>query len=152
MILLDTCVISELARPSPDPRVLSWLETVDDAALRLSVLTLGEIQEGLDLLDEGPRKARVASWLAELRVAFADRILSVDEAVAVRWGAIRAATRRAGRPRSPVDALLAATALSHELILATRHVVDFEGTGAALVNPWDAEGEDPTQRPAGGPP
>lgn len=138
MILLDTCVISELARPSPEPRVLAWLDSVNDDALRLSVLTLGEIKKGADLLEDGPRKVRVEAWLGELRATFTERILPVDEAVAFRWGAISAASRRAGRPKPAIDSLLAATAVCHQLKLATRNVADFEGTGAVIVNPWDA--------------
>ncbi len=138
MMLLDTCVVSELARPAPDPRILAWLDSVDDDALRLSVLTLGEIKKGADLLEDGPRKVRVEAWLDELRVTFADRVLPVDEAVALRWGAISAASRRAGRVRPPIDSLLAATAVCHQLKLATRNVADFEGTGAVIVNPWES--------------
>lgn len=138
MILLDTCVISELARPTPDPGVLAWLDSVNDDALRLSVVTLGEIKKGADLLEDGPRKVRVEAWLDELRATFTDRILPVDEAVALRWGAISAASRRAGRAKPPIDSLLAATAVCHQLKLATRNVADFEGTGAVIVNPWDA--------------
>jgi predicted nucleic acid-binding protein len=137
-MLLDTCVVSELARPAPDPRVLAWLDRVDDGELRLSVLTLGEIQKGADLLDDGPRKARVEAWLDELRTTFAARILPVDEAVALRWGAISANSRRAGRVRPPIDSLLAATAACHQLKLVTRNVAGFEGTGVVIVNPWDA--------------
>ena len=133
MILLDTCVISELARPVPDPAVLAWIEALSDEALRLSVLTLGEIKKGADLLEAGPRKARVDAWLDELRTTFADRILPVDEAVALRWGAICAS----GRVRPRIDSLLAATARCHQLKLATRNVADFEGTGVSIVNPWD---------------
>ena len=138
MILLDTCVVSELARPAPDTRILAWFDSVNDDALRLSVLTLGEIEKGADLLEEGPRKVRVEAWLDELRATFADRILPVDEAVALRWGAISAASRRAGRARPPIDSLLAATAVCHQLKLATRNVADFEGTGAVIVNPWES--------------
>lgn len=137
-MLLDTCVISELARPAPDPRVLAWLDSVSDDSLRVSVLTLGEIRKGADLLADGPRKVRVDAWLDELRTTFADRILPVDEAVALQWGAISAASRRAGRARPSIDSLLAATAIFHHLKLATRNVADFEGTGAVVVNPWDA--------------
>lgn len=138
MILLDTCVVSELARRVPEPGILAWLDSVDDASLRISVLTLGEIQKGADLLEDGPRRVRVEAWLDELRTTFADRILPVDEAVALRWGAISAASRRAGRVRPPIDSLLAATAVCHQLKLATRNVADFEGTGAVIVNPWES--------------
>jgi toxin FitB len=138
VILLDTCVISELAKPAPDPSVLAWMEGVSDDSLRLSVLTLGEIKKGADLLDAGPRKERVEAWLADLRATFGDRVLPVDEAVAMHWGAISAAGRRAGRVRPPIDSLLAATAICHQLKLATRNVADFEGTGVVVVNPWVA--------------
>ncbi len=137
MILLDTCVLSELARPHPDAAVLAWWDTVPEDKLWLSALTLGEIKKGVHLLDAGPRRERIGAWLDELRATFSDRILPVDEEVALRWGTISAATRRAGRVRPPIDALLAATALAHNLTLATRNVSDFEGMGVMLVNPWD---------------
>lgn len=138
MMLLDTCVVSELAKPAPDPSVLAWMEGLSDDSLRLSVLTLGEIKKGADLLEDGARKARVEAWLDELRATFAERILPVDEAVVLRWGAISAASRRAGRVRPPIDSLLAATAVCHQLKLATRNVADFDGTGVVVVNPWNA--------------
>jgi predicted nucleic acid-binding protein len=138
MTLLDTCVVSELVRPAPDPRVLAWFESAPEDGLFLSVLTLGELQRGADLLDERERRARVQTWIDGLARTFADRLLPVDDAVAVRWGRLTAEARRAGRTRPAVDSLLAATALRHDLTLATRNVVDFEGTGVRLVNPWEA--------------
>ncbi len=146
MILLDTCVVSELARPAPDARVLAWFEGVHEQDLRLSVLTLGEIRKGADLLDPGPRRDRILLWLDRLATTFADRILPVDDGTALVWGAVSAQARRAGRVRPPVDALLAATAIRHGLALATRNVGDFEGMGAVLVNPWAPE-RDPTPAP-----
>jgi predicted nucleic acid-binding protein len=136
VILLDTCVISEFAKAAPAPALLAWMDSVPDDALRLSVLTLGEIRKGADLLEPGPRRARIEAWLEGLRHTFADRILPVDQEVALRWGTIRAAGRRNGRVRPPVDSLIAATAVCHDLTLATRNVADFEGTGAVVVNPW----------------
>jgi toxin FitB len=136
MILLDTCVVSEFARPKPDRHVVAWMATVPDHALRLSVLTLGDIKKGADLLEPGERRTRVEVWLDGLQHTFAERILAVDQGVALQWGAIGAVARRSGRSRPPVDSLLAATAIFHELTLATRNVADFEGTGAIVVNPW----------------
>ncbi len=138
MILLDTCVLSEFAKPAPDPAVVAWMASVPDEALWLSVLTLGEIRRGADLLEPGPRRQRVEQWLAGLLETFGERILPVDAAVAMRCGAVSAIARRSGRVRPPVDSLLAATALHHQLTLATRNVSDFDGTGAAIVNPWAA--------------
>lgn len=138
MILLDTCVVSELVRPAPDPRVLAWFETAPEDGLYLSVLTLGELQRGADLIEEAGRRARVQAWIDGLARAFADRLLPVDDAVAVRWGRLTAEARRAGRTRPAVDSLLVATALRHDLTLATRNLADFAGTGVRLVNPWES--------------
>lgn len=140
MILLDTCVISELAKATPDPAVEAWLASVPDASLRLSVLTLGEIRKGAELLEGGARRKRIETWLEGLVATFGERILPIDQEVALRWGTISAASRRAGKVRPPVDCLLAATAVCHRLTLATRNVADFEGTGADVVNPWEAGG------------
>ncbi|MBT3224644.1 MAG: type II toxin-antitoxin system VapC family toxin [Proteobacteria bacterium] len=137
MILLDTCVISEVARPAPDPSVLAWFSSLADEELWLSVISIGEIEKGKNLLEPGPRREQIHSWLEGLVESFADRILIIDDQVARRWGAISALSQRAGRPRPPIDTLLAATALQHGLVLATRNVADFEGTGVNLVNPWD---------------
>jgi toxin FitB len=131
VILLDTCVISEFARPAPDPAVVAWMATVPDAALRISALTVGEIHKGAELLEPGPRRDRVEAWLSSLHATYADRILPVDTRVAAAWGRLR----RTGRP--PIDSLLAATALCHGLHLATRNVRDFDGTGVLLINPWE---------------
>lgn len=136
MILLDTCVLSELARGEPDEAVAAWWATVPEPTVRLSILTLGEIRKGAELLDPGPRRDRIECWLQDLIRIFGDRVLPIDQAVALRWGTLSAATRRAGIPRPPVDGLLAATALHHGLVLATRNVADFEGTGVSLINPW----------------
>ena len=136
MILLDTCVISEVGRESPSPPVADWFSSLPEDQIRLSVLSVGEIQKGIELLDPGARRARLQRWLDGLVRLFEDRILPVDEPVARRWGSVSATAQRAGRPRPPVDALIAATALRHDLVVATRNVADFEGTGVRLVNPW----------------
>ncbi len=138
MILLDTCVISELGRTRPDQRVLAWFDPLRDEQLRLSVLSVGELQKGIDLLDAGARRVRLQGWLDGLVDLFSDRILPVDQDVARRWGAVSAACQRAGRPRPPVDTLIAATALCHGATLATRNLRDFAGTGVRVVDPWGA--------------
>ncbi len=136
MILLDTCVISEVGREAPDPSVDGWFQSLADEQVRLSVLSVGEIQKGIDLLDAGARRTRLQRWLDGLVGLFGDRILPVDEPVARRWGGVAAAAQRAGRPRPPIDTLIAATALRHGLAVATRNVGDFEGTGVRVLNPW----------------
>ena len=136
MILLDTCVISEVARPEPDARVMAWFEQLPDEELRLSVISVGEIQRGIDLLDPGARRDGLQVWLDGLVRSFGDRILDIDEPVARLWGTLGARARRAGNPKPPIDLLLAATSLHHRAVLATRNIADFEGTDVMLVDPW----------------
>lgn len=132
--LLDTNVVSELVRSRPSPPVLAWFQGVPDAALHLSVLTLGEIRRGIEELGSGARKERLRLWLEqELPGWFEERMLPVSVAIADRWGRLLA---EAGRPVPAVDSLLAATALHHELRLVTRNEVDFQFPGLQVVNPW----------------
>ena len=139
--LLDTNVISEAVRSEPDSRVTAWLDSVQEDLLHLSVLTLGEIRQGVAQLAQGKRRLRLERWLeVELRTRFAGRIVAVDEEIAERWGGLMAEARRAGTSLGVVDGLLAATALEHGLTLATRNVKDFLRLGVALSNPWSEAG------------
>lgn len=137
--LLDTNVISELIKARPEPKVVRWVDSVDESLLFLSVLTLGEIEKGIAALAQTSRRRRLQAWLeAELRPRFADRILPVDEGVARRWGRLAGEVEaRAGGVLPVIDGLLAATALVHELVLVTRNSNDFTPTGAAVLNPWE---------------
>lgn len=139
LILLDTCVISELVKPRPDENVVSWVDSVDERRLFLSVLTIGELEKGITKLPESPRKTELQAWLEhDLMERFAGRILPVDAAVAVTWGRIQGEAERAGMKLPVSDSLLAASAEVHRFILATRNVVDFDRCGATVLNPWDA--------------
>jgi len=137
--LLDTNCISELVRSKPEPRVLEWTQAADESLLYLSVLTLGEIRKGVATLPQGKRRSQLESWLElDLQARFSGRILSIDSAIADRWGMLSADAKRRGRPLSVIDGLLAATALHHNLTIVSRNVVDFEGTQTAVLNPWKA--------------
>jgi len=138
--LLDTNVISEFnRRGQPDPLVLHWLETADPESLYVSVLTIGEIRLGIELLPPSKRRSDLEQWLEmELPEWFEGRVLPVDQSVAERWGLLRAQGQTRGRPLSVIDALLAATALQHGLTLVSRNVSDFSVVGLDLVNPWAA--------------
>ena len=137
--LLDTNCVSELVRVRPHPRVIEWMESVEEGLLYLSVLTLGEIQKGLATLAQGKRRARLEEWLdVELRARFANRLLPVDEEVALRWGLLAALANRQGKPLSAIDGLLAATALSHDLTLVTRNIGDFAAAQVPVLNPWES--------------
>jgi toxin FitB len=135
--LLDTNVISELIKPQPDGNVLRWIAETDEAVLFLSVLTLGEIRNGIEKLNSGKRRGRLESWLTvDLRLRFQERILTIGEGIAQRWGALSATAAKKGRPVPVIDGLLAATALHHDLMLVTRNDGDIGGTGVPVLNPW----------------
>lgn len=132
--LVDTNVLSELRRKSADARVTEWFTKRPAATLYLSVLTLGEIRKGREKLVDSARRQALTDWLEiEIPLFFTGRLLNVDAAVADRWGRMVAA---AGRPLPVVDSLLAATALTHDLVLVTRNTKDFLGLPVQLFNPW----------------
>lgn len=133
--LIDTNVISELARARPEIRVVEWFESTPGSALFLSVLTLGELRKGVERLPDASRRERLRLWLeVDLPAWFGDQLLPVDAAVADRWGRLLA---EAARPLPAVDSLLAATALHHDLRLVTRNERDFVYPGLDVVNPWN---------------
>ena len=136
--LLDTCVVSELSRPRPDPGVVAWMSEADVATLHLSAITIGEVQRGTLRLPAGKRRTSLSDWSERLRRSFSGRVLPVDESVALRWAEIAARALQSGRPGSFADGLIAATALDRGLTLVTRKVTDFEPFGIALLNPWTA--------------
>lgn len=133
--LIDTNVLSELRRKSPDPSVARWFADRPGGTLYLSVLTLGELRKGVERLIEPARRLALLDWLeTELPAFFAGRLLAVDAAVADRWGYLQA---RAGRPLPAIDSLLAATAMQHGLVLVTRNVRDVADLGVQVLSPWD---------------
>lgn len=137
-LLLDTNVLSEVQRPVPEPKVLEWLDTVDEDRVFISVASIAELRRGVALMDAGRRRAALAAWLAnDLPARFADRILPIDHAVAERWGDLMAQSRRSGVALSVMDAFFAATALAKDITLVTRNVRDLEAFGVLLLNPWD---------------
>jgi len=131
--LLDTNVVSELRRKRPDRAVIRWYDGVLSDDLFLSVLAVGELRRGVELLRRKDRDAAEAidGWLGELTTRFRDRILPVSQEVADQWGRLGVPD-----PLPAVDALMAATALVHGLTLVTRNIADFGLTGVQLVDPF----------------
>lgn len=127
--LVDTNVISELAKPEPNPGVVRWAESVQ--AVALSVISLEEIFFGL----AWKPNARIRAWFE----TFLDRhcrILPVAAEIAKGSGALRGGLASKGKPRTQADMLIAATAQIHQLTLVTRNVRDFEDCGIALLDPF----------------
>ncbi|MER9407403.1 type II toxin-antitoxin system VapC family toxin [Mesorhizobium caraganae] len=138
-LLLDTNVLSEVTRPAPDARVVEWLDGLDEDRAFISVVSIAEIRRGVALMDEGRKREALAEWLArDLPQRFEQRVLPVDEPVALAWGDLMGVAKRHGRGLSSMDGLIAATAIAQELTLATRNTKDFEGFGLELFDPWTA--------------
>ncbi len=133
--LLDTSVISETRRSRPDAGVIAFLSAADAEGLFLSVLTLGELRKGVALKGRTDLVASrgLAIWVEGIATNFADRVLPIDTAIALRWGELSAV----GNP-PVIDMLIAATALSRDLTLVTRNTEDFQSSGALLLDPWRA--------------
>jgi toxin FitB len=133
--LMDTNILSELRKPrhKASEKVLEWWESVKGEPLFLSVMVLGEVRRGINLLrgrDE-PTAAVLERWLEATRETFSGRILHVGVEEALCWGRLSAI-----RTLPQVDGLLAATALEHDLTLVTRNEADFDGLGIRVLNPF----------------
>jgi len=136
--LLDTNVISEVVARRPDPNVTSWLQELEPEAVFLSVVTVGELNRGIQKLKESRRKRVLSNWLTgDLLVRFQDHLLPLDVPVMITWGALVARVEAGGKQIPVIDSLLAATAAQHGLTLATRNVRDFQPIGISIVNPWE---------------
>lgn len=133
MYLLDTNVVSELRWPRPHGAVLAWLSSVDDSEQFLSVVTLGEIQAGIELTREqdAAKVAELDAWFELLAGAY--NVLPMDAAV------FRACARLMHRKSDTLyeDAMISATAQVHRLTVVTRNVVDFKALGFDVLNPFD---------------
>lgn len=136
--ILDTNIVSELAKAAPGAKVAAWIEAVEEELLFLSVLTFAEIRRGIELLPGGARQARLRRWLdVELADRFEGRILDVGRGVAEQWGVIMARSEAAGRRLPTMDAFFAATAAFYGMTMVTRNTRHFATTGVAVVNPWE---------------
>lgn len=135
--LLDTCVISELIKKSPDRNVIKWISECPEDSFHLSVLTIGEIQKGISKLSDKNRKIRIQNWLdKELLNRFAERIIPITSDIATTWGEILAESELKGISIPTIDSLIGATAVAKNLHVVTRNVNDIKKTGAKIINPW----------------
>ena len=132
--LLDTNILSELRKGGRcDPNVLNWAAKESNQAHYISVLSLGEIRKGIELLrKKSPEKCiPLEDWLQKLHSDYANCTMAITAEISMRWGELSAL-----RPIPVIDSLLAATALEHGLTLVTRNTKDFDGLGISIVNPF----------------
>ena len=133
MHLLDTVVISELSRRQPNRHVTAWLASVAPSDLHISVVTVSEIERGIER-QRGVDPAyavRLEGWLGGILHGYADRVLPLTVKVARRWGRLAAQVGHSG-----LDLAIAAPALEHGLTVVTRNVSHFAPTGVAIVDPF----------------
>lgn len=135
MILVDTNVWSELAKPEGDPAVLAWLEA-NDADLALSTLVMAEIQYGLELPKAAHKRAFLELWLRGLEERYWSHVWEFDADDARAYGRLAASTETKTRNPQIIDLQIVAQALARNARLATRNVKDFEWTGVPLIDPW----------------
>ena len=134
-VLLDTCVVSETYKADPEPTVIAKVAALGESA-HISVITIGEMLKGAELLAEGRKQSDILARLDQLQNDFGPRILPVDLEIARLWGQLTARAQRRGRQVAAPDGLIAATARHHGLPVMTRNVDDFTPTGVQVENPW----------------
>lgn len=138
MFILDTNVVSELMQERPHPTVLEWIDDRLKRDLYVAAVTQAEVLTGIAILPEGKRRQGLAAAADRaFNGIFADRVLPFDRSAAGAYAKITAARRSAGRPISQADCQIAAIAAARGGSVVTRNVRDFEGTGVAVVNPWE---------------
>lgn len=138
--LLDTNVVSEPQKPHPSATVESFIRGTPEERLFVSVITIAELYRGLALMAAGRRRAALERWIIELLPErFGDRLLPVTLPTAALWGDVMARSRTEGLNISVMDGFLAATAMAHDLAIATRNTKPFAGLGITIVNPWDGD-------------
>jgi len=140
--LLDTNVLSELRRPRPEPKVVTFVAGQPLDNLYISMVTLAEIRFGIELITDVGRRAELHDWLThKVRPMFAQRVLPVTEDIMLKWRLLVEEGRNMGHTFSQPDLIIAATALVHGLTIVSRDTSDYERARVPLRNPWKAVGE-----------
>jgi predicted nucleic acid-binding protein len=137
MIVLDTNVVSEPLRPKPNPEVLDWLDRQAPETLYLTTISVAELWSDIELLPAGKRRTQLQKFMSmDVLPLFANRVLSFDEPAAAAFARIAAQAQAAGNRIDFADCAIAAIAMTHRFILATRNTRDFKGAAIQLINPW----------------
>lgn len=133
--LVDTNIWSETLRKVPAPSVIAWMRQ-HEASLYISTVTVGELKYGIDRLTDGKRKRAFQTWLSTLIARMQGRVLNYNTSVATVWGQLQAKCEQEGIHLPSLDSQIAATALRHSLVIATRNERDFRHTGVKMENPF----------------
>ena len=136
--LLDTCVLSETVKKTPNPLVVQWINQQPPEQLFLSTVTLAEIKKGMLKIkaSQPERYLALQEWLENIEAKFAFRILELTQNVLHDWAEIAASAELKGQKMAVMDSLIAATAYHHRLVVVTRNVDDFKIAPVEIVNPY----------------
>jgi predicted nucleic acid-binding protein len=138
--LLDTNIISEFVSKKPNQNVLDYVNSLDENNIYLSVITLGEIQFGIEKLDKKHHETKIeklSHWLNnDLLQRFDGRIVDIDIDIMLKWGEVNAQLQKVGKPMPIMDSLIASACLAKEFILITRNERDFYHFEIEMVNPF----------------
>lgn len=142
--LLDTCIISKLRKiaRNPDEKLATWFNKYHESSYFISVLTIGEIEQGISKLNlkkelEKQKRIILENWFhEELLPRFSNRILTINAEVMLTWGKLSGEAKSRGQNIPIVDSMIAATAIVHDLTIVTENVDDFIVSGARVFSPW----------------
>jgi len=137
MFALDTNVVSEIVRPSPDAAVKGWLSAVSPSHLYFPAVVVAELLAGIELMPEGRRRAQLQQLIGEfIAGAGPNNIIEFGQAAAAHYARVVASRQRQGRSVKVIDAQIAASAAARGFPVVTRNVRDFDGCGVDIINPW----------------
>jgi predicted nucleic acid-binding protein len=137
--LLDTNVLSEIRKPRPHPKVVSFVAEQPLDLLYVSTVTFAEIRVGIELLADATRRAELHAWLThKVRPLFAQRVLDITEDVLFKWRLLVEEGRKSGHTFSQPDLFIAATALHHGMTVVSRDTREYDRAGVPAFNPWES--------------
>lgn len=137
MFVLDTCLVSEFVKKTPNPGVVAWIAAQIESELLITTMTLGEIVKGIERLPHGPKRAELNDWYSNQMLSrFRGRIQNFDEPASREWGKLCARLEQQGTRMPAVDSQIAAVCLLTGADLVTRNESDFAHSGIRVVNPW----------------
>lgn len=136
--LLDTVTVSASRRPLQNPEVARWFEANRAGEFFISALTLGELQQGVELARDAVSRNVLQRWLVSVRALYQGRVIPFGSDEALAWGTLYAPLRIAGNPPAVIDSMIGATAALHGLTVVTRNVSDFAPLGVEVASPWES--------------
>ena len=137
MIILDTNIVSELMKPSPDKNLWQWFDTVENAPLFITSITVAELRYGVSVLPKGKRQTQLDREITGMiNEQFSERVLDFNRVSAETYGVLMARLKGKGINIGQSDGMIAAIALVYDAQLITRNITDFEHCGLLLVNPF----------------